>query len=316
MATAGNDNKSKYWMITTNNYTRIDYVDQLSYKADYKVIGKEVGKKCGTPHIHLYIEFSSEKRFSTLKKKFPKSNIQVRKGTSLEASNYCKKDGDFEEIGTISEPNQGARTDLKIIRDSIIEGKRVDTIAMEDPFLYHQYGRILSKIEEIQMRKLFRTIMTLGIWLWGKTGTGKSHEAFKDFHPDTHYVWKNDNGWQDGYTQQDTVIINDFRGEIPYNELLQLVDKWPYYVKRRGKEPMPFTSKKVIITSSLRPDQIYHNRNDEDCIEQLNRRFQIIELGEIPKEMPSKSSEGNTITSEARTVKRKKIVVKNVLDWE
>lgn len=310
---AEKDCKSKYWMITTNNYTKIDYIDQLAYKSDYKVIGKEIGKKCGTPHTHMYIEFSAVKRFSTLKKKFPKANLQTRRGTSLEAANYCKKDGDYEEQGTLSEPNQGERTDLKIIRDAIMEGKRVDDIAMEDPFLYHQYGRTFSKIEDIAMRKLFRTEMSLGKWFWGKTGTGKSHAAFKDFHPDTHYVWKNDNGWQDGYTQQETVIINDFRGEIPYNELLQLVDKWPYYVKRRGKEPMPFTSKNVIITSSLRPDQIYHNRNTEDSIEQLHRRFEIIELTESYDKMPSKCSEGNTISSEATTAR--KITRKKLVDY-
>ena len=26
-----------------------------------------------------------------------------------------------------------------------------------------------------------------GLWLWGDTGAGKSHEAFVDYDPDTHY---------------------------------------------------------------------------------------------------------------------------------
>lgn len=136
------------------------------------------------------------------------------------------------------------------------------------------------------MRRKFRTEMTTCDWLYGPTGTGKSHAAFKDFTPDTHYVWKSDNGWQDGYAQQPTVIINDFRGEIPYNELLQMVDKWPYYVKRRGREPMPFTSKHIIITSSLPPDAIYHRRLEEDSLEQLNRRINLVYCGG--------SSQGNT----------------------
>ena len=144
---------------------------------------------------------------------------------------------------------------------------------------YHQYGRTLNKIEDLAMRNKYRSEMTKGIWYWGETGVGKSHKAFEGFNPKTHYVLPNDNGWWDAYTQQDTIIINDFRGEIRYNELLNLVDKWPFNVKRRNREPIPFISKTVIITSSLKPEDVYHNRNDEDKIEQLLRRFEVIKVG-------------------------------------
>lgn len=97
--------------------------------------------------------------------------------------------------------------------------------------------------------------MTEGFWYYGETGVGKSHRAFAEAGDDV-YVWVDDNGWWDGYTGQEVVIINDFRGGIKYNELLQLIDKWPYSVRRRGRPPMPFTSKKIIITSSMSPDQV------------------------------------------------------------
>lgn len=293
--------KSKFWMITTNNYSRIDYMSQWSYKCDYIIIGKEVGKKCGVPHIHTYIEFTSQKRFETLKKAFPKSNLQIRRGTAQECRNYVMKDGNFEERGTISQPQQGARNDLRETCDKILEGYvDVDDIAEEDPNLYHLYGRTLMKSEDLYLRKQFRTTMTKCKWLCGTTSTGKSHYLFKDYNPNTHYLWKlNDNGWQDGYKQQKIVCINDFRGEIPYNELLQMIDKWPHTVRRRGKEPMPFTSELVLISSSLHPRKIYKNRDVEDSMDQLLRRIEIIEMNQKFTEMPSKYSEGNTNTSES-----------------
>lgn len=258
---------------TLNNYTEEEYKNVCAWDCDYLIVGKEVGEK-GTPHLQGYVEWSRSMRMTELKKLNPKIHWEKRRGTAAEASAYCKKSDEAAfESGTLSQ--QGKRVDLDKIKNNILNGTRVDEIILEAPIIYHQYGRTLNKIEDLAMRRKFRTEMTTGLWLWGGTGVGKSHAAFTNYHPSTHYVVPNDNGWWDGYTQQDTIIINDFRGEIPYNELLQLVDKWPHWVKRRGREPMPFTSKHVIITSSLPPDAIYKNRAAEDSIAQLTRRFKI-----------------------------------------
>lgn len=78
-----------------------------------------------------------------------------------------------------------------------------------------------------------------------------------------------------------------------------MIDKWPHTVRRRGKEPMPFTSELVLISSSLHPRKIYKNRDVEDSMDQLLRRIEIIEMNQKFTEMPSKYSEGNTNTSES-----------------
>ena len=151
----------------------------------------------------------------------------------------------------------------------------VDEITRLDPLVFHQYGRTLQKLEDIALRSKYRTWMTTCEWIYGPTSTGKSERAFEFYHPSTHYVWKTNDKWQDGYTGQDTVIINDFRPEIKYNELLQMIDKYPHFVPRRGREPAPFLAKHIIITSSLAPQVLYHNRCDEDSIEQLLRQSRV-----------------------------------------
>lgn len=115
------------------------------------------------------------------------------------------------------------------------------------------------------------------VWLWGATGVGKSHTAFAGFNPETHYVKTLEDEWWDGYTGQATVILNDFRGQIVFSNLLTLIDKWPTSVKRRGREPFPFISKQVIITSDKPPEIIYYNV-DKDRIGQLLRRIEIHEV--------------------------------------
>lgn len=263
---------------TLNNYTDEDVKHFEELPCKFIQFGKEVGEK-GTPHLQGYIEFKHSVLFETLKNICKRAHWEKARGSELHNYAYTGKDGNPFRKGIAGK--QGERTDLNIIKDDILKGKRVDDIALEKPIIFHQYGRTLNKIEDLAMRNKFRSSMTKGIWIWGETGVGKSHMAFKDYTPQTHYVLPNDNGWWDAYTQQPTVIINDFRGEIPYNQLLQLVDKYPYSVKRRNREPMPFVSDTVIITSSLPPEKVYNKRESEDKIAQLLRRFDIIHLQEV-----------------------------------
>lgn len=248
-----------------------------SKQMKYLVVGLESCPTTGRKHYQCFVYFFNAKTMLQCKKFFGNdSHIEDCKGTINDNVAYCTKDDNYKEYGEL--PLQGKRTDLNEIKDNIKDGMKVDTIAIEQPEIYHQYGRTLNKIEDIVMRNKYRTEMTQGLWYYGPTGVGKSHKAFEGYTPSTHYVLPDDNGWWDGYTQQDTVIINDFRGRISYDFMLQLVDKWPVSVKRRGREPIPFISKTVIITSPLRPEEVYHNRCEKDDIAQLLRRFEIIDM--------------------------------------
>ena len=152
---------------------------------------------------------------------------------------------------------------------------------MEEEFgTMSRHHKFLSKYRDMKRRKLCRKWMTQGYWIWGDTGVGKSHEVFKDFDPETTYVLEvEDGGWWDGYAGEEKVIINEFRGQIPYSQLLDLVDKWPKKVKRRCMEPTPFLAKEVWITSSMPPEKIYHRQNEkDDSIRQLERRFIVKNL--------------------------------------
>ncbi len=281
---------------TVNNWEKSDYISLMGLGADesvfkYFVMGKEVGEQ-GTPHLQCYGELFNQKTGAGLSKMLPKkcANIEARFATAVQASMYCKKDNKFTEFGKLS--SQGKRKDLEEVAAEIAGGRSVRSIGLENPMLIHQYGRTLNQLEEWQLENKFRTEMTKGIWYWGKTGVGKSHEAFKGYDPENTYKVPDDNGWWDGYRGQETVILNEFRGDIAYNVLLEMVDKWPMHVKRRGRAPAPFLAKKVVITSSLPPWEVYHNRAERDSIEQFMRRFEVIE-------MTQKWSEGNNMTSES-----------------
>ena len=173
-------------------------------------------------------------------------------------------------------PKQGDwRTDLNVLCDEIREGKSVQEIALENPDGFHRYGRTLKWLETIALRRKFRTWTTKGIWYHGP-----GHTAFNDFDPRTTYVKCLKDGWWDGYTGQETVILNDFHGQIKYEEMLRLCDKWPHKVKQRRKEPVPFLARKIIVTSAVHPVNLYDKLRFGEPIDQLLRRFDCIVLPE------------------------------------
>ena len=270
----------KNWCFTINNYNDDDINGLKEIDCKYIICGIETGDS-GTPHIQGYVNFQTDKSLKQLSKHIPRGHLTKCKGNAQHNITYCSKDNNILYTkGT--PPQQGRRKDLEEVKNDILEGKTTsEDIAINDPMIYHQYARTLMKIEDIAMRRKFRTEMTKGIWYYGATETGKSTKAYEGFNPLTHYNWKDDGGWQDGYIQQETVIINEFRGEIKYKDLLQLVDWTPYEVRRRNREPMPFTSKTVIITSALHPSEIYKNLNENDSLAQLIRRFEIVELRKL-----------------------------------
>lgn len=292
--------KSRLWCFT-NYDLDFDYESYLrESSAVYVAVGRETCPSTGKLHDQGWVYFEGQRgSIKGVAKQLGNCHVEMCRGNIDQNDDYCSKDGQLREFGV--KPKQGERKDLNAVKDDIMCGKRtVDEITVEDPMMYHQYGRTLQKLEDIALRKRYRTEMTKGVWYWGKTGVGKSHKAFEGFDPQTHYVYKNDGGWWDGYTGQHTVIINEFRGGIAYAELLDLVDKWPKEVRRRGREPAPFLAQKLIVTSSLPPEEVYHNLAENDELTQILRRFEVVELKSQDEILDQKCSEGNTETSEPK----------------
>lgn len=261
---------------TLNNYTVAEVEQIKSWDYKYLVFGYEICPTTKTPHLQGYVEWGRSVRWSTIQKLNPKIHWENRKGNAQQASNYCKKEGNYFEDGVLS--NQGMRNDLTKIKNDILCGKSVDDIIMEDPILYHQYGRTLQKLEDIILRQKFRTVEPECKWLYGPTGSGKSSIWREQYDPNTMYLWRNDNGWWDGYKGQKFIIIDEFRGQIPYSELLSICSGQPHFLRRRNREPVPCLAEKVLITSSMRPEEVYNHLALEDSLDQLYRRIDVAEV--------------------------------------
>lgn len=115
---------SKHWCFTLNNYTDDDERRLGSPPDDvgYIVYGKEVGES-GTPHFQGFISFKSRKRFNQVIAVLG-SSCHVERARNVKASiDYCKKDGDFVELGD-PPVSPGERTDLESFKTAVKAGER------------------------------------------------------------------------------------------------------------------------------------------------------------------------------------------------
>lgn len=244
----------------------------------FGIWGKEIAPTTGRIHQQYYLEFATQKKFQTIKNRYPMLHFQSCNGNAKQNIEYCSKD--HTEVYQFGEPTkQGDRTDLKELCDQVRLGEcSYQDILINNPMMVHKYGRTLQQCEDYFFSQTYRTEMTKCTWYWGPTATGKSHRAYENYHPATHYNYPYDKDWWDGYRGHDTVIINDFRGQIKYDQLLRLIDKHPHSVSRRCLRPRPFVSKHIIITSSLPPGECFPHRCESDSIQQLIRRCEVIHL--------------------------------------
>lgn len=274
------DGRARSWCFTSYLERQPQYNEKDML---YLIVGSEICPSTKRHHWQCYVTWREGKTMSAIKKYFKENSLhlEIANGSARQNKRYCSKDGNFFEYGDL--PTPGKRTDLVKLKDEILKGKTVNDIVIEDPMAYHQYGRTLDKIEVIRYNINIRKVMTKGIWLWGETGTGKTHKVFTDNKLEDIYTYPYEKGeWWDGYKQQKVVLFDDFRGQVQFNFLLRLVDKHPNCkVPQRCKEPMNFVSEVVYITSSMHPKDVFKHLEKGDNINQLFRRFEIINIKKV-----------------------------------
>ncbi|AUW34329.1 replication-associated protein [Vehemenivirus recresis] len=263
---------ARHFCFTLNNYSFAELIVIESTKCEYIVCGAEICPTTGTRHIQGYVEFKDYTRLTTLSNKWPRAALFRRKGSALEAANYCKEDGDFWEKGIIS-PGQGFRGE---------ELDRCRNMAQNGGM---RMVTQLCNLQQIGVAKAFlthnertRDFKPNVIWIWGPTGTGKSRLA-RQLCADLDVYTKSDGSkWFDGYDAHAALILDDFRDSwMSFTDLLSILDRYERRIECKGGSRQLLASK-IIITSCSRSQDFY--KNAQEAIDQLVRRIdEVIYLG-------------------------------------
>ncbi len=274
---------------TINNPIESDYADlaNLEVECDYLIYSKEHFNQethpNTTPHLQGYLELHNQQRFNTFRKKLPRAHLEMRRGTSLQASGYCKEEDGAEvyEYGTLSAP--GKKGGLDDIVAMVTSGMSKRKMAEENPMAVFKHHRGIDALRDALSKPYDSSIEREVYVYWGPTGTGKTRKALEE-NPGA-YKWGPANKtWFHKYDGEKTVILDEFRGQIPFGMLLQLLDRYPMKVETKGSM-VEFVPTKIIITSPYPPDQWYTSDefNKFERKEQLLRRLKgIYRFGDDP----------------------------------
>lgn len=253
---------------TLNNYTQEEYDFLFTCKLfRYAILGKEIGES-DTPHIQGYAVLTKRMRLNALKKELGnRIHFESRKGTHEQARDYCKKDDNYVEIG--EPPKQGNRTDLAIAIDTL-KNNGLKRVAEEHPEVFVKYSRGLRDLNLI-LTDRYDHCTVKGIWLFGPSGTGKTHSA-RHFDPNAYM--KAQNKWWDGYDGEQTVILDDLDTNVLGHYLKIWADKWSCTGETKGGT-VQLRHRLFVVTSNYSIEQLFNQ--DIVLAEAIARRFKQVE---------------------------------------
>lgn len=163
-------NGAKHWVFTLNNYVdeEVRALSELHGNGfvDYLIFGKETGDN-GTPHLQGYVSFSQRHTLAQAKHRIgARAHLEQKRGTPEQASNYCKKDGDFTEFGSLP-AGSGKRTDWELLLNWVkdLDGRpREKDLWDAFPSLYGRYRDSIRRMIDVYHPALPRVQGDLREW--------------------------------------------------------------------------------------------------------------------------------------------------------
>lgn len=271
--------EAKNWCFTINNPTEEDKLEVLSLqdKVLYYVYGEEVGDN-GTPHYQGYACFKNKQRLTAVKKLLTRAHLEIARGTPQEASDYCKKDGNYREFGELpATPAAAGGEALQAKYAEAWAAAKEGRLEEVDPRLRVVHYHALRRIQQDYQKRPADLDGVCGVWYYGVPGSGKSYAARQ--LSDSYYD-KPANKWFDGYQGEDTVIIDDLdlAHKVLGHQLKRWADRYAFPAEMKGTT-IQIRPKRIVVTSNYSIDEIF--ADDQVLCAALKRRFACTHFAQV-----------------------------------
>ena len=296
--------QAKRWVFTLNNYTTEEENKIKELECEWLIFGHEHTKEGeGTPHLQGAITFSKRKLLSAVSKLIPRAHFEIMNGKPEDSKTYCTKEdstGYFEK-GIMPKPQSqaGGKATQEKWKNAIEAAKQGN---FEDiPYdLWTKYMRTYKQMysdarQDPSMKDYTdKDLKDHFLWLWGPTGTGKSHTAHRiaeELEPNEMPYLKDLNKWWNGYDHQKVTIIEEAdpkRCEHLASFFKKWADKWAFTAECKGTVIPACRPEYIIVTSNYPLEECFPNEND---YEPLKRRFTVqhIESRNFQVQWPSQA---------------------------
>jgi hypothetical protein len=239
----------------------------------YLIIGFEIAPNTGTPHLQMYVHYHTVKDIGYVRKRWPGCHVEPALGTPSQNYDYCSKGNAFCEYGTLPlDPGQAGgqkvKTDWQIVKDLAMKGQ----INEIEPRVYVQHYNTLHRIANDNQPPPDDLPEVCGTWFYGKPGTGKSYQC-RLWAGDSRYD-KLLSKWWNGYTGQDTVILDEVGPEHAswIGAFLKIwTDRYSFPAEIKGGV-MNIRPKHFWITSNYTIETVFPGPNNREIREAVQRR--------------------------------------------
>lgn len=274
------------WCFTLNNYTEEEesvVKGVFENECKYGIYGREVGAS-GTKHLQGYCVFTRKLRCNQVRVKLGgRAHVEKTRGSPRQASDYCKKEGDYVEVGELPSAagKRKTRDELATEFGESVRGGRIEEFALANPGVWAWDGGRLMRNYCFGVKPVERPGISVK-WIWGPPGVGKSrmaHETLKDA-----YIKDPRTKWWNGYMLEKTVIIDDFGPNgIDINHLLRWFDRYKCLVEVKG-DMVALLADTFIVTSNFHPRDVFKDERtgiEHSQLPALMRRITVIHMGEF-----------------------------------
>lgn len=282
--------RAKRWVFTLNNYTPEEENKLKELECEWLIFGHEHTEGDGTPHLQGAITFKDRVYFNKLQKMIPRAHIEMMNGQPSESKTYCTKEDTATYFEKGTQPKDqgkkgGAATKEKW--DNALAAAKQGNFEDIPSDLWIKYQRSFKQIySDARMDPSMKEYTDADLknhflWLYGPTGTGKSHTAHRiaeELAPGELPYLKDLNKWWNGYDHQKVTIIEEAdpkRCEHLASFFKKWADKWAFTAECKGTVIPACRPEYIIVTSNYPLEECFPEEND---YQPLKRRFTVQEI--------------------------------------
>lgn len=283
---SGKPSRARNWAITLNNFTSLSNVKAVvenSGKYKWFIARLEKAPTTGRPHLQGACVFKNPQYRTMLEGHFGTNNhYEKMREPPIANRRYCTKKAQEEglemvEIGTIPQA-QGARNDIHNFAEDVAAGSTWVDLAESHPGIILRYPSGATLLKQIADMKAAKENVGRKIKVvihYGPTGTGKTTDVVKNTPAKDLYCIDPPYKWYCGYDREKVLCIEEYKGQLPLQELLKLLDGVSSVRKEKKCGQVYAFWDTVYITTNVRPSY-WHLKCTDMERDALKRRISEI----------------------------------------